>query len=221
MLDRFTWIVDGLVVYPERMLRNCRASHGLFFSHRLLRRSPSPAFRVARRTGSCSATRCAPGTKSSTSAHSPRRIPDHVAPRRRRPRVGLRSSLDGAARRHRLRPSARSRRLIIAPSSPDLASRIAASSGTLFRFKLRISIKPATRLSLSSTVLRPYTQPPFAIRAEWRVGPLRRIDGDAPIWSSGRTPMRSSIDKYSVRVKPPSAFALAQLSSMTPADLYR
>src|SRR3954465_1964941 len=36
MLDRFTWIVDGLVVYPDRMERNLWASHGLFFSHRLL-----------------------------------------------------------------------------------------------------------------------------------------------------------------------------------------
>src|SRR4051794_21226671 len=36
MLDRFTWIVEGLVVYPERMLRNMAASHGLVFSHRLL-----------------------------------------------------------------------------------------------------------------------------------------------------------------------------------------
>ena len=36
MLDRFTWIVDGLVVYPERMRRNLTASHNLFFSHRLL-----------------------------------------------------------------------------------------------------------------------------------------------------------------------------------------
>ncbi|HVU77989.1 MAG TPA: adenylosuccinate lyase [Gaiellaceae bacterium] len=36
MLDRFCWIVDGLVVYPERMERNLWASHGLFFSHRLL-----------------------------------------------------------------------------------------------------------------------------------------------------------------------------------------
>ena len=36
MLDRFTWIVEGLVVYPERMQRNLWASHGLFFSHRLL-----------------------------------------------------------------------------------------------------------------------------------------------------------------------------------------
>ncbi|MFL6010403.1 MAG: adenylosuccinate lyase [Gaiellaceae bacterium] len=36
MLDRFRWIVAGLVVYPERMQRNLEASHGLFFSHRLL-----------------------------------------------------------------------------------------------------------------------------------------------------------------------------------------
>src|SRR3954467_15730667 len=36
MLDRFRWIIDGLVVYPERMLRNLEASHGLVFSHRLL-----------------------------------------------------------------------------------------------------------------------------------------------------------------------------------------
>ena len=36
MLDRFHWIVDGLVVYPDRMRRNLEASHGLFFSHRVL-----------------------------------------------------------------------------------------------------------------------------------------------------------------------------------------
>ncbi len=36
MLDRFTWLVDGLVVHPDRMERNLWASHGLFFSHRLL-----------------------------------------------------------------------------------------------------------------------------------------------------------------------------------------
>jgi adenylosuccinate lyase len=36
MLDRLTWIVDGLVVYPERMLANLDSSHGLVFSHRLL-----------------------------------------------------------------------------------------------------------------------------------------------------------------------------------------
>jgi adenylosuccinate lyase len=36
MLDRFRWIVDGLVVHTDRMERNLWASHGLFFSHRLL-----------------------------------------------------------------------------------------------------------------------------------------------------------------------------------------
>jgi adenylosuccinate lyase len=36
MLDRFTWIVTKLVVYPERMRRNLEESHGLVFSHRLL-----------------------------------------------------------------------------------------------------------------------------------------------------------------------------------------
>jgi adenylosuccinate lyase len=36
MLDRFSWMVTGLVVYPERMRRNLEASHGLVFSHRLL-----------------------------------------------------------------------------------------------------------------------------------------------------------------------------------------
>jgi adenylosuccinate lyase len=36
MLDRFHWIVSGLVVYPDRMRRNLESSHGLFFSHRLL-----------------------------------------------------------------------------------------------------------------------------------------------------------------------------------------
>jgi adenylosuccinate lyase len=36
MLDRFTWLVDGLVVRPKRMLRNLRESHGLVFSQRVL-----------------------------------------------------------------------------------------------------------------------------------------------------------------------------------------
>jgi adenylosuccinate lyase len=36
MLDRLSWLVEGLVVRPERMLRNLEASHGLFFSQRLL-----------------------------------------------------------------------------------------------------------------------------------------------------------------------------------------
>jgi adenylosuccinate lyase len=36
MLDRFAWLVDGLVVRPERMRQNLESSHGLFFSQRLL-----------------------------------------------------------------------------------------------------------------------------------------------------------------------------------------
>ena len=36
MLERFTWLVDGMVVYPERMRTNIAASHDLFFSQRLL-----------------------------------------------------------------------------------------------------------------------------------------------------------------------------------------
>ena len=35
-LDRFAWLVEGLVVRPERMRRNLESSHGLFFSQRLL-----------------------------------------------------------------------------------------------------------------------------------------------------------------------------------------
>ncbi|MEX2645301.1 MAG: hypothetical protein WD249_03470, partial [Gaiellaceae bacterium] len=36
MLDRFVWLVEGLRVFPERMRRNLDASHGLFFSQRVL-----------------------------------------------------------------------------------------------------------------------------------------------------------------------------------------
>ena len=36
MLDRFCWIVDGLVIRAEQMRRNLEATHGLVFSHRLL-----------------------------------------------------------------------------------------------------------------------------------------------------------------------------------------
>jgi adenylosuccinate lyase len=35
-LDRFAWLVEGLVVRPERMRGNLESSHGLFFSQRLL-----------------------------------------------------------------------------------------------------------------------------------------------------------------------------------------
>ena len=36
VLDRFAWLDEGLRVFPERMRRNLDASHGLFFSQRLL-----------------------------------------------------------------------------------------------------------------------------------------------------------------------------------------
>jgi adenylosuccinate lyase len=36
MLDRFAWLVEGLVVFPERMRENLERSGGLFFSQRLL-----------------------------------------------------------------------------------------------------------------------------------------------------------------------------------------
>src|SRR5207249_6588765 len=36
MLDRFRWLVDGLVVHADRMRANLDASHSLVFSHRLL-----------------------------------------------------------------------------------------------------------------------------------------------------------------------------------------
>src|SRR5262249_41992083 len=36
MLHKFTTLVEGLVVYPERMLQNLNATHGLIFSGQLL-----------------------------------------------------------------------------------------------------------------------------------------------------------------------------------------
>jgi len=36
MLERFAWLIEGLVVFPERMRRNLDASFGLYFSQRLL-----------------------------------------------------------------------------------------------------------------------------------------------------------------------------------------
>ena len=36
MLDRFSWLVEGLVVREERMRENLASSYGLYFSQRLL-----------------------------------------------------------------------------------------------------------------------------------------------------------------------------------------
>ena len=55
MLDRFTWLVDGLVVRAERMRENLDGSHGLFYSQRLLLalvdggRTRDDAYRVVQR----------------------------------------------------------------------------------------------------------------------------------------------------------------------------
>jgi adenylosuccinate lyase len=55
MLDRFAWLVEGLVVRPEAMRRNIDASHGLFFSQRLLLAlvaggmARSPAYQLVQR----------------------------------------------------------------------------------------------------------------------------------------------------------------------------
>ena len=54
MLDRFAWLVEGLVVRPERMRENLDASHRLYFSQRLLlalveRGSRDDAYRLVQR----------------------------------------------------------------------------------------------------------------------------------------------------------------------------
>ena len=54
----------------ERMRENLDASHRLYFSQRLLLALVEAACRGTTRTGSCSVTRCAHGTRGSTSASS-------------------------------------------------------------------------------------------------------------------------------------------------------
>jgi len=55
MLDRFAWLVDGLVVDPERMRANLESSRGLVFSQRILSaliaagRSRDEAYRLVQR----------------------------------------------------------------------------------------------------------------------------------------------------------------------------
>jgi adenylosuccinate lyase len=56
MLDRFTWLVEGLAVHADRMLANLHASRGVFFSQRLLLAlvetglSRDDAYRIVQRT---------------------------------------------------------------------------------------------------------------------------------------------------------------------------
>jgi adenylosuccinate lyase len=56
MLDRFAWLVEGLVVDSERMRANLESSHGLVFSQRVLSalvgagRSRDEAYRIVQRS---------------------------------------------------------------------------------------------------------------------------------------------------------------------------
>ena len=68
MLRRFTRIVRGMVVYPERMLENLERSRGVVFSgHGAARARARAASRASRPTSGCSATPCARSTSSGTS----------------------------------------------------------------------------------------------------------------------------------------------------------
>ena len=70
MLDRFAWLVEGLVVFPERMRANLESTGGLFFSQRLLLALVEAGRHATSPTASFSGTRCGPGTRSSTSSTS-------------------------------------------------------------------------------------------------------------------------------------------------------
>ena len=80
MLDRFTWLVEGLVVFPERMRANVESSGGLFFSQRLAARArrgrsgsrrglpARPAARAARVGRGARLPRARPGRRRSSPA---------------------------------------------------------------------------------------------------------------------------------------------------------
>jgi adenylosuccinate lyase len=63
MLDRFAWLVEGLVVREERMRENVASSFGLYFSQRLLLTLVEVGAHARRRVSARAAqTRCARGT---------------------------------------------------------------------------------------------------------------------------------------------------------------
>ena len=76
MIVQIHAIVDGLRVYPERMLRNLDSSFGLVFSQPVLL-ALVEAGQDPRRCvpASCSATRCARGRRSARSASCSRPTP--------------------------------------------------------------------------------------------------------------------------------------------------
>ena len=70
MLDRFSWLMDGLVIRPERMRSNLEATGGLFFSQRLLLALVESGLDRDTAYRAVSDTPCVPGTRVSTSAIS-------------------------------------------------------------------------------------------------------------------------------------------------------
>ena len=71
LLDRFAWLVEGLVVRPEPHAGEPRSEPRRSSSaNASCSRSSRAALRATLRTRSCSDMRCAPGTRSSTSASS-------------------------------------------------------------------------------------------------------------------------------------------------------
>ena len=63
MLDRFTWLVDGLVVDPDGCARTSTPRTASSSASASCSRSSSPASPATRPTGSFSETRCARGTR--------------------------------------------------------------------------------------------------------------------------------------------------------------
>ena len=105
MLDRFAWLVDGLVVDAERMRRNLDASHGLVFSQRVLLALVDVGPRARRRLPARAAERAA-----------------RLGRGARLPRLLVEADPEIAAR---LGPSARSRRR---STSPTLSATSTSSS---------------------------------------------------------------------------------------------
>ena len=75
MLRRFTRIVTGMVVYPDRMMENLRRSRGVVFSGSVLLELASAGSRASRHTSGCRGTPCGRSTNSATSKNSCSRIP--------------------------------------------------------------------------------------------------------------------------------------------------
>ena len=108
MLDRFAWLVEGLVVHERRMRENVDASFGLVYSQRLLLAlvdaglARDEAYRLVQRNA-LRAWDEQVGFRSLVEA-------DAEIASSRRPRRRLRRGAFVAARRHRVRAPARARR---------------------------------------------------------------------------------------------------------------